>query len=107
VHAIELSIDDPDGGTERVELGGQRETGGAGADDQDAQLFIEVSQLSLGREVFSTLVLHALDPQTFAPGARQEPDTGGEAEPEDTRTHEKRRDPDHGFQPAPPPTRPT
>jgi hypothetical protein len=33
VDAIELSVDDPYRGTQRVELGGQRETGGAGADD--------------------------------------------------------------------------
>jgi hypothetical protein len=45
VHAIELAIDDPHSGIERVELGGQRQTCGAGADDQNAQLLIELSPL--------------------------------------------------------------
>ena len=43
MHTIELSVDHPDSGTQRVELGGKSESGGAGTDDQDAQLSIELS----------------------------------------------------------------
>jgi hypothetical protein len=44
------------------------------------------------------LLLHACDPHAFPSGAREEVHTGGEAEPGDTGTDEKRRDPNHGFQ---------
>jgi hypothetical protein len=36
MHTIELSVDHPESGTQRVELGGESESGGAGTDDQDA-----------------------------------------------------------------------
>jgi hypothetical protein len=39
------------------------------------------------------LLLHAGDPHAFPSGAREEVHTGGEAEPGDTGTDEKRRDP--------------
>jgi hypothetical protein len=45
VRAVELAIDDPDGGTERVQLRGKRETRGAGADDENAQLLVELGHV--------------------------------------------------------------
>jgi hypothetical protein len=58
--------------------------------------------LLLRRQALSPLILHALDPHSFSSGARQEVDADSEAEPGDTRTHEKGCDPDQCFQPAPP-----
>jgi hypothetical protein len=49
------------------------------------------------------LILHALDPHAFPSSARKEVHTDGEAEPRDTRTHEKDSDPDHRFHSTPPP----
>ena len=46
----------------------------------------------------SLFLLHAGNPHAFPSGAREEVHTGGEAEPGDTGTDEKRRDPNHGFQ---------
>lgn len=64
----------------------------------------ETSQLLLGRSAVSPLILHPLDAHAFAPAPREEVDTDREADPCDTRTDEKCRDPDHGFH-CPPPTR--
>ena len=50
MHAIELAIDDPDAGTHRVQLRGERETRGAGTDDQNARPVVEISYVTLGRE---------------------------------------------------------
>jgi len=58
VHAIELTIDDPDRGTERVELRGQRKARGAGTDDQNAR-----PRAQLGAAV-ATLDRHRLDNPT-------------------------------------------
>jgi hypothetical protein len=57
------------------------------------------------RQTLSPLVLHALDPHSFSPGAGQEVDADGEAKPQDAGADEKNRDPDHGLQFIPPPAR--
>jgi hypothetical protein len=45
VHAVEQAIDDPDCGAERVQLGGEREAGGAGADDQNRKRVVQLSRV--------------------------------------------------------------
>jgi hypothetical protein len=50
VHTVELAIDDPDAGAERVQLRGEREPGGPGADDQNGELLLERTLPGPGRQ---------------------------------------------------------
>jgi hypothetical protein len=47
VHTVELAIDNPDAGAQRVQLRGEREPGGPGADDQNADLLLELRSTAL------------------------------------------------------------
>ena len=40
VYAVELPVDDPDGSAERVQLGGERQPGRTGADDEHVRLAV-------------------------------------------------------------------
>jgi hypothetical protein len=69
VHAVELAIDDPDGRSKRVELGGECEPGGAGAYHENADLLIKVSRLrvSFDRHGCTIPVRHGGWPERGSP----------------------------------------